>query len=312
MRGKSDRDIAALARDLGIDIAIDLAGHTSGARTGIYALGAAPLQINYLCYPGTMGADYYDYLIGDCTVVSATGRPQYLENIVYMPGSYQPNDHTRVEHEPPKSRRELGLPAQGFVFCCFNNNFKITPDIFDIWMRVLKRVAGSVLWLFEDSPAAATNLRMEAERRGVAADRLIFAARAPHGAHMARHHAADLFLDTLPYNAHTTASDALWMGLPVLTRSGQAFAGRVAASVLLALDLPELIAASPEDYENRAVELAGNPLEMARIKQHLSQNRLTKPLFNAKLYAEHIEQAFTRMYARYHAGEPPEDLHIEQ
>ena len=310
VREKSDVDIAALARSLEIDIAVDLAGHTSQARTAIYAMRAAPIQVNYLCYPGTMGTGYHDYLIGDRTVMPAAIRPHYLENVVYMPDSYQPNDHTRVDDEPVPSRAELGLPANGFVFCCFNNNFKITPSIFDIWMRILKQVAGSVLWLFEDNSAVAANLRAEAERRGVAAERLVFAPRAPHGAHMARHRAADLFLDTLPYNAHTTASDALWMGLPVLTCTGGGFAGRVATSLLNAVNVPELITSSLDEYEARAVELAKDPSMLAAKKQRLSEHRLTAPLFDSRLYARHIEHAFARMYELHHADLPPEDIHV--
>ncbi len=261
-------------------------------------------------FPGTMATDFYDYMIADKIVMPEAIRPLYAEKIAYLPDSFQANDTSRITGEPP-SRSELGLPKQAFVFCCFNNSFKITPDVFDIWMRILQRVESSVLWLLEDNSAAVVNLRAEAERRGVASHRLIFAPRAPHGAHMARHRAADLFLDTLPYNAHTTASDALWMGLPLLTCLGDSFAGRVAASVLTALELPELIAASPDDYEARAVALATNPLELARVKQKLAENRFTKPLFNVKRYARYIERAFTQMYARYQAGQPPEDIHID-
>ncbi len=310
VRGRSDREIAGQARNLEIDIAIDLAGHTSQARAPVFAMRAAPIQVNCLGYPGTMGTGYHDYLIGDRTVMPEGIRPHYLESVVYMPHSYQPNDHARVDSEPVPSHAELGLPAKGFVFCCFNNNFKITPDIFDIWMRILKQVEGSVLWLFEDNPTAVANLRAEAERRGIAAKHLVFAPRAPHGAHMARHRAADLFLDTLPYNAHTTAADALWMGLPVLTCTGVAFAGRVAASLLNALDLPELITSSLDEYEASAVAFANNPSRLAALKRRLSERRLTSPLFNAELYARHIEEAFTRMYERYHAGLPPEDIDV--
>ena len=310
VRPKSDKDIAALARELEIDIAIDLAGYTNDARTNTFAMRAAPIQVNYLGYPGTMGANYYDYMIADKIVVPQATRHHYVEKIAYLPNSYQANDRSRVVIDEAPFRERFGLPAAGFVFCCFNNNFKIAPNTFAIWMRILQRVEGSVLWLFEDNPAAAANLRLEAERTGVTAQRLIFATRAPHGEHMARHRAADLFLDTLPYNAHTTASDALWAGLPVLTCMGESFAGRVAASVLSALDLPELITATAEDYEAQAVTLATNPELLERLKQRIAANRLTTPLFDAKLYAGHIEDAFARMFERYHAGLAPEDIYV--
>jgi predicted O-linked N-acetylglucosamine transferase (SPINDLY family) len=210
------------------------------------------------------------------------------------------------------TREELGLPASGFVFCCFNNNFKITPAVFDIWMRILKRVDGGVLWLLEDNASASANLRSEAERRGVAPERLVFAARASQSEHLARHRAADLFLDTLPYNAHTTASDALWAGLPLLTCQGQSFAGRVAGSILKALDLPELVTASSEEYEARAVALAAEPGLLADIKRRLEENRLTAPLFNAAMYARQIESAYAQMVERYHSGQPPDHIHVAQ
>ena len=308
VRNIADRDIAILARQAEIDIAVDLTGYTGDARTGIFAHQAAPIQVNYLGYPGTMGADYYDYMIADHTVISSDSRHQYTENVVYLPRCYQPNDSSRVVDDRIFSREELGLPQGGFVFCCFNNNFKITPDVFDIWMRILKRVEGSVLWLLEDNAAASANLRSEAERRGVAGERLVFAGRVSQSEHLARHRAANLFLDTLPYNAHTTASDALWAGLPVLTCQGQAFAARVAASILGALDLPELVTATPEDYEARAVALATEPGMLSEIKRRLEGNRASAPLFNARLYAGHIENAFTQMFERYHAEQPSADI----
>jgi protein O-GlcNAc transferase len=306
----ADKDVVDLARRAEIDIAVDLTGYTGTARTGIFATQAAPIQVNYLGYPGTMGAAYYDYMIADPIVIPPASRSYCAEKIVYLPRCYQPNDMSRVVEERVFSRDELGLPQNGFVFCCFNNNFKITPDVFDIWMRILKRVDGSVLWLLEDNTTASANLRSEAERRGVAPERLIFAARATQGEHLARHSAADLFLDTLPYNAHTTASDALWAGLPLLTCQGQSFAGRVAASILGAIDLPELVTASPEAYETRAVELATQPGLLAGIKRRLGINRTTAPLFNAREYAGHIGSAYAQMFERYHAGQPPDDIQI--
>ena len=310
IRGASNADAVSLARECELDIAIDLAGYTQGSRTGIFAMSAAPIQINYLGYPGSMGADYYDYIIADSVVVPDEQRRHFTEKVVQMPYSYQANDMTRQVSERVFTRVELGLPATGFVFCSFNNNFKITPDIFDSWMRILKGVRDSVLWLFEDNPTAARNLRREAERRGVAADRLVFAARATHGDHLARHRAADLFLDTAPYNAHTTASDALWVGLPLLTRPGRSFPARVAASILGALQVPELIAETMDDYETKAIALAGNPAMLAAIRQKIARNRLTAPLFNAGLFARHLEDAYRQMFERLHSGLPPDHIQV--
>ena len=309
VRGQSDEDIAALARRLEIDIAVDLAGYTNGARTNIFAMRAAPIQVNYLGYPGTMGAAYYDYIVADMIVVPDEFRDHYDEKVAYLPQCYQANDVSRAVAERVFSREELGLPARAFVYCCFNNTFKIAPGMFNVWMRILKRVEGSVLWLLEDNPAAAANLRVEAERRGVAPERLVFAARAPQGEHLARHRAADLFLDTLPYNAHTTASDALWMGLPLLTCRGQSFAGQVAASILTAVDLPDMVTVNVQDYEMKAIALATEPALLTDVKRRLQENILTAPLFNIALYARHIEAAFASMAERYHAGLPPEDIH---
>src|SRR6185369_17109332 len=225
----------------------------------------APIQAHYLGFPGTMGTAYMDYVIADSMVIPPEHEPWYSERIVRLPDTYQCNDSKRriAEHTP--TRTEAGLPEQGFVFCCFNNNFKIQPEVFDVWMRLLAAIEGSVLWLIEDNVAAARNLTREASARGIAAERLIFAPRVDLEVHLARHRVADLFLDTLPYNAHTTASDALWAGLPVLTRIGQTFAGRVAASLLSAIDLPELVVSSLQDYEAAALRLARNPTELAAL-----------------------------------------------
>ena len=310
VRNKSDEEVALLARNLEIDIAIDLGGFTTDSRTGIFALRAAPLQINFLGYAGTMAAEYIDYLIADNTLIPATSQQYYSEKIVYLPNSYQINDAKRVIAEKVFSREELGLPDSGFVFCCFNNNYKITPDTFDGWMRILKQVEGSILWLFEDNPTAAINLRKEATRRGIRAERLVFAKRMALPEHLARHRAADLFIDTLPYNAHTTASDALWAGLPVLTCAGEAFASRVAASLLNAIRLPELITSTQEEFEARAVELATHPERLNVIKQKLEKNRLTTPLFDTPLFTRHIEAAFMEMMERYHADLPPEHIDV--
>ena len=308
VRSHSDREVALLSRELEIDIAVDLKGFTHNSRTGIFAFRAAPIQVNYLGYPGTMGADYIDYLIADATLIPEEYRKYYTEKIVSLPDSYQVNDAKRCIAEWYPTRTECGLPEKGFVFCCFNNNYKITPATLDSWMRILKRVEGSVLWLFEDNQKAADNLRQGAVQRGVERERLIFVKRLPLAEHLARHRRADLFLDTYPCNAHTTASDALWAGLPVLTLCGESFASRVAASLLSAIQLPELITATQEEYETLAVALAQNPDKLSAIRQKLEQNRLTTPLFDTKLFARHIEAAYTAMYERYHEGLPPEHI----
>ena len=303
---KSDREAAAMLRAMEVDIAVDLMGFTSGARTGILARRPAPIQVNYLGYPGTMGADYIDYILADRWVVPAGHERHYAENIVRLPDSYQANDAQRriAARTPP--RTELGLPETGFVFCSFNNSYKITPALFDLWMRLLQRVEGSVLWLLEGSAAAVRNLRHEAAKRGVAPERLVFAARTALDHHLARHRRADLFLDTLPYNAHTTASDALWAGLPVVTCLGASFAGRVAASLLDAVGLAPLITHSLADYEALALALANDPDRLAALKSHLARAPAALPLFDTDRFRRHIESAFETMWARHHRGEPPE------
>jgi len=304
-----DEEIASQVRAKEIDILVDLMGITQNSRTGIFAHRSAPVQVNYLGYPGTMGAGYIDYIIADRMVIPESHHRYYSEKVVYLPDSYQVNDGKRRIADRMFTRAECGLPAQGFVFCCFNNNYKILPDVFGCWMDILKRVDGSVLWLLEDNDASAKNLRREAEARGVRADRLVFAKRMPMTEHIARHRVADLFLDTLPYNAHTTASDALWAGLPVLTSIGETFASRVAASLLQAVGMPELITSSQE-YVERATELATNPDKLAAVRQKLWQNRLGKPLFNTQLFTRRIESAYQVMYDRYRSGLPPETINV--
>ena len=308
VRDMSDKEIAQLARRLEIDIAIDRKGFTQGSRPGIFALRAAPIQVAYLAYPGTMGADYIDYIVADHVVIPQQDQMHYSEKIAYLPHSYQVNDAKRRIAEQNFSRAELGLPDTGFVFCCFNNNYKIMPATFDSWMRILNRVEGSVLWLFEDNATATNNLRKEAERRGVSGTRLIVAPRMPLAEHLSRHRAADLFLDSLPYNAHTTASDALWAGLPVLTCVGETFAARVAASLLQAIQLPELITTTPAAFEALAIALATDPEKLRAIKQKLADHRLTTPLFDTALFTRDLEALYTKMYLRYQADLPPDHL----
>ena len=307
----SDKAIAQLSREIGIDIAVDLKGLTQDCRLGIFSFKAAPIQVSYLGYPGTLGTEYMDYLIADRVLIPPESQQYYSEKIVYLPGSYQVNDRKRVISQTKFNRQEMGLPEEGFVFCCFNNNYKITPPVFDVWVRILNAVEKSVLWLFEDNSTAATNLRKEAQRRGLDPARLVFAKRMDLPEHLARHSLADLFLDTLPCNAHTTASDALWAGLPVLTRMGESFASRVAGSLLHAIGLPELVTESEEDYEALAVELGTNPVKLKAIKAKLEKNRLTTPLFDTPLFAKHIEAAYTKMYERYQADLPPDHIYVE-
>jgi predicted O-linked N-acetylglucosamine transferase (SPINDLY family) len=310
LRSMTDGDIAQLSRNLEVDIAVDLKGFTRDNRPGIFAERAAPIQVNYLGYPGTMGAGYIDYLIADPTLIPEASQRHYSEKIVYLPDMYQPNDSRRPLSLNPCTRASEGLPETAFVYCCFNSAYKITPAVFDIWMRVLGRVEGSVLWLFEDNPAAVDNLRKEARRRGIAPERLVFARPLPVAEHLARQRLADLFLDTTPYNAHTTASDALWVGLPLLTCIGETFASRVAASLLRAIDLPELVTATEAEYEELAVELAHDPQRYQALRQRLQQNRLTAPLFDTLAFTRHLEAAYSAIYDRYHAGLPPDHIHI--
>lgn len=308
---RSDQEIALLARQKEIDIAADLKGFTTNSRPGIFAARAAPLQVGYLGYPGTTGTSYIDYLIADPTIVPADSRCHYSEKILYLPDCYQINDSKRAIAERSYSREELGLPSDGFVFCCFNNSYKIQPATFDIWMRLLARVTGSVLWLLEDNTATSANLRREAERRGVAADRLVFARRLPLADHLARHRAADLFIDTSPCNAHTTASDALWAGLPVLTLRGESFAGRVASSLLKAAELGELITESPSQYEELAFELAMDRQRLDAIQVKLRMNRLSTALFNSSVSTKHLEMAYLAIFDRHQARLPVEHVLVK-
>ena len=310
VRNRSDKDVAMLARSLEIDIAVDLGGFTKDSRTNIFAMRAAPLQASYLGYLGTMGAEYIDYLIADSTIIPEEYQKHYSEKIVYLP-SYQANDSKRRIADKVFSREELGLPQTGFVFCCFNNNYKITPGTFGSWMRILQKVEGSVLFLYAENEPAAINLKKEAALRGVAPDRLVFGKRLPAPEYLARYRSADLFLDTLPYNAGTTASDALWAGLPVLTCAGEAFASRVAASLLNAIHLPELITSTQEEYEALAIALAANPERLRQIRQKLVNNRLTTPLFDTARFTRHLEAAYNAMYERYQADLPPAHIHIK-
>jgi predicted O-linked N-acetylglucosamine transferase (SPINDLY family) len=308
---RTDRQIALIARERQIDIAVDLKGFTDDCRTGIFALRAAPLQVAYLGYPGTMGAPYIDYLIADPTLVPEHSRPHYSEKIIYLPDSYQINDRERLIAAHRYTREECALPTAGFVFCCFNNCYKITPETFQSWLRLLGRIEHSVLWLLQDNALATRNLQHAAAQCGLDPERLIFAPRLPLPEHLARHSLADLFLDTLPCNAHTTASDALWAGLPVLTCAGKGFAARVAASLLQAVGLPELIARSPAHYEQLASEIVSQPQRLVQLRERLANARVTAPLFNTALTTRHIESAYSMIYERYLADGSPEHIFVQ-
>lgn len=305
-----DDEIAALARKAGLDIAIDLKGYTKGGRLGILAYGAAPVQISYLGYPGTSGASFVDYMIADRIVIPDAERPHYSESIIHLPHSYQVNDNRRQISSRVFTRADMGLPNEALVFACFNNTYKITAEEYDIWMRLLTKVEGSVLWLYKANHWAEANLRKEAEKRGVNPARIIFADGLPVEAHLARQHLADLFLDTFNVNAHTTASDALWGGLPVLTRMGRSFAARVAGSLLHAIGLPELAVETSEAYEAKALELATNPAKLAELRRGLATNRLTTPLFDTERFVRNIEAGYDAAYDRFLNGRAPADITV--
>ncbi|MFZ0425579.1 MAG: tetratricopeptide repeat protein [Xanthobacteraceae bacterium] len=307
-----DDDIAARIKDAEVDILIDLNGYTQGARMGIFTQRPAPIQVGYLGYSGTVGADYIDYVVADATVIPERDFGFFSEKVVWLPGSFMVNDAARPIAERTPTRAELQLPDGAFVFCCFNQPYKIGPKIFDVWMRLLRAIDGSVLWLKESGAEAARNLRREAEQRGVAPERLIFAPSVPLAAeHLARHRQADLFLDTLPYNAHATTADALWAGLPVVTCLGETFAGRVAASLLKAAGLEELITTSLDDYAALALKLARDPALLAAFKARLSRNRATCSLFDTAQFTRRIEAAYTRMWQMRQRGERPMSFAVQ-
>ena len=307
VRQKSDFEVVALARDLGIDIGVDLNGFTAHGRSMIFALRAAPIQIGFLGYPGTLGAEFIDYLIADGTVVPRAQRAHYAEKIAYLPASFMPFDSSYAIADRTFAREELGLPPGDFVFCCFNNSYKILPEVFDRWMKILGRTENSVLWLQQGDATVAANLRQEATRRGVDGGRLIFADRiASLPDHLARLRAADLFIDTFPYNAHATALDALWAGVPLLTYPGKSFASRVAASLLRTVGLPELVADSPLQYEEKAVELAAHPVRLGLLRRKLALR--DTPLFDTERYTRNLEAVYEAMHERHHSGSPPADI----
>lgn len=310
LRGMPDADAADVIRADGIDILLDLKGFTQNARIGILARRPAPIQVNYLGFPGTMGVPFIDYVIADAQVLPETHGRFFQEKVARLPHCYQPNDRARLVPDRARQRTAFGLPEHGFVFCCFNNPYKITPKLFDVWMRLLRQVPDSVLWLLASNKQAAANLRREAERRGVAAGRLIFAAFAPTDEHLTRLAQADLFLDTSPVNAHTTASEALWVGLPLVTCAGETFASRVAGSLLNAVGLPDLVTTSLANYQATALALAQHPERLAALRQRLHDARSTAPLFDTSRYARHFEAALRIMTERREAGLAPESFDV--
>jgi len=311
VRQLSELDTARLARELEIDIAIDLGGYTKDSRPAIFAYRTAPIQINYLGYPGTMGMKQIDYFIGDRITVTEDTFDQFSEKIIFMPNCFQANPTQRLIRKKEATREAHRLPEGEFVFCCFNNIWKITPEIFQIWTGILQKVRGSVLWLQSTDQKPIQRLCAEFEAAGISSSRIVCASRLRSFAdHLGRYQIADLFLDTFPYGAHTTASDALWAGLPILTRSGRSFVSRVASSLLQAINLPELITKTPEEYQSLAIELANNPDTLKLLREKLANNRLTSPLFNTALFTENIESGYQAAYDRYHNGLAPEHIYV--
>ena len=304
----SDKDISLRARKDKIDIAIDLNGYTENLRTGIFAYRAAPIQISYLGYPGSMGAEFMDYIVADQHLIPPESQKHFNEEQLYLPNTYMPTDNSRELSNKEITRSELGLPDDAFVFCCFNNNYKISPNEFDIWMRLLTKVENSVLWLRQSNQFSIINIKNEAQRRNVDPSRLVFADKIPMDEHLARQRFADLFIDTFVFNAHTTAAEALWAGLPVVTKIGSGFAARVAGSLLNAVGLPELITETEEDYEALILKLATNPTKLVEIKEKLATNRLTQPLFDTDLYTRHLENGYQQAYQNYFDGNLPQTI----
>lgn len=299
----SDDEIAEKSRNLNIDIAVDLKGYTRDMRMGIFSKRAAPIQINYLGYPGTMGVNYYDYIIADKVLIPDDSRAFYSEKVIYLPDTYQPNDSKRYSSINTAVKSDFGFSQSTFIFCCFNSSYKINPCTFDSWARILRAVPNSILWLYEENPIAAENLKAEGAKRGIK-DRVVFAKKLPLQEHLNRLAVADLVLDTYPYGAHTTASDALLVGVPVLTLIGESFASRVASSLLTALGLEELISETRIEFEKRAILLATQPLELQRVKEMTIKNRAAKKLFATGSYVANLERAYTlAIEARKHGME---------
>ncbi|MDA9332039.1 tetratricopeptide repeat protein, partial [bacterium] len=310
VQSMSDRDIALQAQQDGIDIAVDLTGYTANSRSGILAFRAAPVQVNYLGYPGSMGAEFIDYIVADQHLIPPENQKHFSEKQIYLPDVYLPTDNTLPFSNEPSSRFDLGLPDSGFVFCAINNSYKVNERVFDIWMRLLKSVDGSVLWLLETNEIMKANLEKEASKRGVTSDRLVFAKMVSHEKYLSQFHQADLFLDTFPYTAGATASNVLWAGLPIITKNGQSYTARMAGSMLNAIGLPELITQTEKDYEALILDLATNLEKLTKIKEKLDANRLTHPLFNTELYTKHLENGYQQAYQNYFEGNLPKTITV--
>lgn len=313
VRYRTDLDIADLLKELQVDIAVDLTTLTQGGRLGVLAKRPVPVQVSYLGYPGTTGADFFDYVIADPIVLPFDQQQYYTERIVHLPDSYLVNDSKRVIPSDTPTRQACGLPEDGFVFCCFSNNYKITREVFDVWVHLLAATPGSVLWLKRESADAERNLRQAAHERGVDATRLVFVETVPdYEQYLARYRQAGLFLDTMPYNAHATASDALWVGLPLVTCMGRSFASRVAASVLHAAGLPELVTRSLTDYESLTMRLVADPALLKGYKQRLEENRRICRLFDTARFTRNIEAAFIKMWEIHQRGESPQSFSVPE
>ena len=307
---KSNDEIINICNENNIDIAIDLKGFTDNNRFGLFIQRCAPIQISYLGYPGTTGCNTMDYLIADRVLISDQNRKFYNEKIIYLPNSYQINESNKKISTKKFTRKDFGLKEDSFVFCCFNQTYKILPEIFNLWVKILKNVENSIIWLLSDNEISELNLKKEFNKNGINVERIKFAKRLPLDEHLKRHSLADLFLDTYPCNAHTTASDALRTGLPLITLSGQSFASRVSASLLVSLDLNELITDNQDDYVNLAVKLAKNNELLNKIRNKLKENIKNKSLFNSKLFTKNIEIAFEKVYENYSKGKKPDHIHI--
>jgi predicted O-linked N-acetylglucosamine transferase (SPINDLY family) len=303
VKGQGSRQIAALIRELEVDIAVDLGGYTSDARTEIFCHRPAPIHVNFLGYPGTLGTRHMDYILADRHVIPEGNQAFFSEQVMYLPDTYMPTASSLSISERTPTREECGLPATGMVFCAFSHDYKISPAIFDVWMRILRQVPDSTLWLMSRGTLAQKNLRLSAEARGVRADRLVFASRVPMVEdHLARYRLADVFLDTFPYNAHTTAADALLAGLPVVTCMGEAFPSRVAGSLLHSCGLAELATQSIEAYENLILKLATESSLLDGIKSRLMADRAQHPLFDADRFCRGLEGAFLTMWQKHQAS----------
>ena len=312
IRNISDHEVALLARKDGIDIAIDLQGYTDKHRVNIFANRAAPLQVNYLGYPGSMGVDFIDYIIADRNLIPDDNQKFFSEKIIFLPHQYQVQNNELQISEITPTKKDLGLPEDYFVYCAINNTYKISPEIFDIWMRLLGKVEKSVLWLLDNNPLSKQNLINEAKSRGIEKDRLVFSKRTTHENYLAQLKHADVYLDTFVYNAGATASNALFMGVPVITKIGKSYTARMASSLLRSIDLSELITTSPEDYEKLAFELSTNPEKLKKIKNKLAANRVKKPLFNTEMFTLYFEKGLEQIFDNYIKGKDPQNIYVSE